>query len=134
MAMLRHLYGSSYDTQEELRDDAMADFHLSVFILGDKYDIGSIRDQAFDCFVDFLAEEREAEEFFDQTIYAIQKLLGPDAPQLADQRLTEYTSGFVLENLYLLLSDKTFRNLLAEGIMLKKDLAIQFLETVHSKL
>jgi hypothetical protein len=134
MAMLRHLYGSNYSKQEEFSDDAMAEFHLSVFILGDKYDINSLRDEAYDCFVGFLVEERQSEEFFDQTIYAIQKLLGPDAPQLADQSLTEYTSLFVLENLYLLLSDKTFRNLLAEGTMLEKDLAIQFLETVHSKL
>jgi hypothetical protein len=134
MAMLRHLYGAHYSKQKEFSDDGMAEFHLSVFILGDKYDISSLRDEASDCFICFLEEERQSESFFDRTIYVIQKLLGPDAPQLADQSLTEYTSLFVLEHFCLLLSDRTFRDLLAEGIMLKKDLAIEFLKTVYTKL
>jgi len=135
MAMLRHLYGSSYKEQETwVLDHDRANAHLSVFMLGDKYDIKSLRDQAAECFNDVLEEDKRADCLYDETVDAIQKLLGPNAPQLADQTLVQSATNFVLENLFLFFLDEHFRKLLAEGVMFKKELALEFLTDLSGNI
>ncbi|KAH0349641.1 hypothetical protein KCU83_g5408, partial [Aureobasidium melanogenum] len=75
MAMLRHLYGLRYLEQElELDERRIPGFHLTVFMLGDKYDIKTLRSDAAELFGDSLQMEEENSEnsgFWDETIYAI---------------------------------------------------------------
>lgn len=138
--MLKHLYGMTYGSQEvnnwcdEAEIDLTALFHLSVFMLGDKYDIDSLRTAAAQCFNQVLEEERSDKYFSDDTIYAIQKLLGPHAPELADGTLTEDTDEFVVKNYYLMMQDSTFRSCLGRGVMFDRDLAEQFLEMVSKSM
>jgi hypothetical protein len=135
VAMLRHLYGSDYEDQDLGEDEThLAALHLWVFMLGDKYDISSLRDNAVVRFDAFISWEERSDYYFPTTIHAIQKLLGPEAPQLADQALVLSTTEFVLENYMSLIQDETFRSLLAKGAMLKNDLAIQFLDRVSNRL
>lgn len=135
MAMLRHLYGSSYREQDIwVSDEDVAGYHLSVFMLGDKYDIKSLRDQAAERFIDTLEEDKRVDCLYDETIDAIQKVLGPDAPQLADQSLVKSTTEFVFNNLFLFFHDKHFRKLLGEGVMLKEELAIEFLNDLSDNI
>ncbi|KAG9660044.1 hypothetical protein KCU64_g3461, partial [Aureobasidium melanogenum] len=137
MAMLRHLYGLRYLEQElELDERRILGFHLTVFMLGDKYDIKTLRSDAAELFGDFLQMEEENSEnsgFWDETIYAIQKVLGPNAPQLADQSLAEDAQDFAIKNFELLFQDITFRGLIAAGTMLDKDLAYRLLTKVCEK-
>ena len=140
MVMLKHLYGMTYGSQEldnwcaEADIDLTALFHLSVFMLGDKYDIDSLRTAAAQCFNKVLEEERSDKYFTDDTVYAIQKLLGPHAPELADGTLAESTDEFVARNYYLMMQDSTFRSYLSRGEMFDKDLAEQFLELVSTSM
>jgi hypothetical protein len=135
MAMLKHLYGSDYRDQDPYDDGAHPPgLHLSVFMLGDKYDISSLRDDAAQCFTDFIQEEELSDYYFPETIYAIQKLLGPEAPQLADQALVLSTTEFVLDYYGTLIRNETFQTLIAKGVMLNTDLAIRFLQKVGRNL
>jgi hypothetical protein len=135
MAVIRHLYGLNYKDQDlDVEANYLAEFHLSVFMLGDKYDISSLRIEAAKCFDDFLEGEESDGYYYHQTIYAIQKLLGPEAPQLADQALVLSTTEFVLKYFASLFRDARFRGLLAKGVMLKNDLAIEFLDKVGQKI
>jgi hypothetical protein len=132
MAMLQHLYETNYKThhlQDEARDTA--EFHLPVFMLGDKYDIESLGEEASESFKNFLEIERLTDCMWNETIYTLQKLLGPNAPQLADQTLAKIATRFVLGNLSLLWSEKLFRELIAEGTMFKKDPAVEYLEDLN---
>jgi hypothetical protein len=62
MAMLKHLYGLDYEDQDLGDDDAHTPgLHLCVFMLGDKYDISSLRDHAAQYFEQFLQEEEWAD-------------------------------------------------------------------------
>ncbi|CAD0115411.1 unnamed protein product, partial [Aureobasidium uvarum] len=131
MAMLKHLYGSNYYQQKILIGiNGSAAFHLEVFMLGDKYDISSLREEASERFTDVLEHETDLVNFHDATIHAIQRLLGPDASQLADQSLVKTTKALVLGNYDCLFWNKTFRRLLARGTMLEEDLAYDFLDKV----
>jgi hypothetical protein len=129
MAMLRHLYGSNYANQS-IGDEhhLTAELHSSVFMLGDKYDISSLRVDAAERFRDFLKLEVRSSCFYDRTIHVIQKVLGPSALQLADQALTQSTADFVLQHRFRMMRNAEFRSLLAEGLMLEKVLAVKFLE------
>jgi hypothetical protein len=78
MCMLRHLYGMDYGdlgnpSIEPIRETA-ANLHLSVFMLGDKYDITSLRAAAAELFDETLKEESRKAYVCDPTIYAISKL------------------------------------------------------------
>lgn len=135
MAMLRHLYGENYQKQEISVDDSdTAEFHSGVFILGDKYDIRSLREQAKKRFIKFLEAELKDGEFYHGTIYAFQTLVGPSDLQLADQSLIQYVENLVLDNALELFRDDTFRELLAIGEMLKTELAIDFLARIQDNL
>jgi hypothetical protein len=135
MAMLRHVYGTDYEDQGRDEDNCYTiGFHLSVFMLGDKYDISSLRTAVESRFLGYLYEETDLSDLSDETIYTIQKLLGPNAPQLADKALIRNTSQFVLDNYEDLFYNTTFRGLLAEGAMLQKDLALKFLDRVKEAL
>jgi hypothetical protein len=140
--MLRHLYGSRYkdDELDDLFKESkpmashIAGSHLSVFMLGDKYDIDSLRYDAAKRFEDLLDLEAKSGSFFDGTIQAIQRLLGPDTPLLADRTLLISTTQFIDDNMFMLFADKLFRDLLAEGVMLNKDLAIGFLQDIQNNI
>ncbi|KEQ74591.1 hypothetical protein M436DRAFT_72001 [Aureobasidium namibiae CBS 147.97] len=135
MTMLKHIYGSNYKEQYlDEDDDATVEMHHAVFILGDKYDISSLREEAAARFEKFLAKESRDGEYYDATILTIQKLLGPHAPQLADKSLTERATCFVYGDYKHLLCNYLFRALMAEGSMLHKDLAMEVLEMVSNQL
>jgi hypothetical protein len=71
MAMLRHIYGSNYRYQNIHEDGDYAHtakLHLGVFILGDKYDVSSLRSEAASCFRDFLVQESLEWLYYDETI------------------------------------------------------------------
>lgn len=128
MAMLRHLYGSRYEEQKiQLVAQEIAEFHLMLFILGDKYDIKTLREDAKARFEKFLKAELADDEFYDETIYAIQKLLGPNDLQLADDSLGLSVEDFVLDYPIDMFHNDIFRRLMAEGNMLKTKLAVDFL-------
>ncbi|KAH0277523.1 hypothetical protein KCU91_g3115, partial [Aureobasidium melanogenum] len=135
MAMLKHLYGSGYLKQDMQVDPRhVPGFHLEVFTLGDKYDIKTLRSDAAERFERFLQNEEKSSEFWDETIYVIQKVVGPSALQLADQSLAEDTRDFVVNNFGLLFNDNTFRRLMAAGTMLDQNLAYDLLTQICERL
>ncbi|KEQ59185.1 uncharacterized protein M437DRAFT_78327 [Aureobasidium melanogenum CBS 110374] len=134
MAMLKHLYGTTYKKQEiQINDWSYPEFHLTVFMLGDKYDIRSLRKEAAEQFNEFLAGEISDGAFYEETIHAIQKLLGSDAHQLADDSLTTNAQKLVLKHFETFFGDSTFRELLGDGTMLTKDLTHVFLNKIYDK-
>jgi len=140
MAMLKHLYGITYGSRELgnsiIKPDTenAAEIHLSVFMLGNKYDVSSLRNTAGQLFSDFLEEESEKGWFCDETILVISKLLAPHAPQLADQDLIERTTDFVMDHCVTFVKDKTFCRLLADGDMLHPNQVFEFLATVGDSI
>jgi len=136
MAMLKHLYGITYGSRGPSNSiikpdtDNTAEIHLSVFVLGNKYDISSLRNTAGQLFSDFLEEESKKGWFCDETILAISKLIGPHAPQLANQDLIQRTLDFVWDHCITFMKDKTFCRLLADGDMLHHNQVFEFLDTV----
>ncbi|KAI4731272.1 hypothetical protein E4T49_00901 [Aureobasidium sp. EXF-10728] len=136
MAMLKHLYGMDYKDQSIHHDfRGISQVHLEVFVLGDKYDVDSLRKQAADRFMKFLTGEAEDGSFYDETIHVIQRLLGPDAPELADRSLYLRAKHFILNRYPMrLFEDETFRDLLGKGKMLNEKLAVAFLHKIHERL
>ncbi|KAI4722530.1 hypothetical protein E4T48_01187 [Aureobasidium sp. EXF-10727] len=136
MAMLEHLYGMDYKDQSVHGDvGGISQVHLEVFVLGDKYDVVSLKKQAADQFMKFLTGEADHGRFYDRTIHEIQMLLGPDAPELADKSLYLRAKHFVLNRYPVrLLENSTFRDLLGKGKMLNEKLAIAFLHQICEKL
>ncbi|KEQ86955.1 hypothetical protein M438DRAFT_268660, partial [Aureobasidium pullulans EXF-150] len=134
MAMFKHLYGMTYGRQEYPRpEEDLPEFHLDVFILGDKYDVPCLRLAARKALLALMSKEFEEDTFWDSSIFVIQKLLGPDAAQLADRSLElQMFGGFCAPLLHvdgrvsharLLLLDDTFRSELVRGKMLKPSIA-----------
>jgi hypothetical protein len=132
--MLKHIYGLSYENQElTIEDNSAAILHLAVFMLGDKYDISSLRAAAAKLFNQILVEESQT-VLGDGIIYAISKLLGPQAPQLADEDLMTSTIEFVFARAATFMKDETFCRLLANGVMFDQEDAFQFLCTVGESI
>lgn len=140
MIMLGHLYGADYGPTEGMNLDSYESeyftpkFHLSVFMLGDKYDISSLRDAAATAFDRYLSDEIKEDGFCDESIYLIQSLLGPNALQLADGSLTLVAREIVLEHVPALIFNELARSFLAEGTMLNKDLAMTMLQELAEYL
>lgn len=95
--MLEHLYGTVYEEWDEIDSFRTTEFQLSMFVLGNKYDIDSLRSQAAGRFCNYLQHELRDCSLNGHSIYAIQKLLGPNALQLADRSLTRDTQEYVLD-------------------------------------
>ncbi|TIA10734.1 hypothetical protein D6C81_08190 [Aureobasidium pullulans] len=135
MAMLKHLYGMTYHEQEypgSGRD--LPEFHLDVFILGDKYDVPSLRLAARKTLLEFMSKEFKGPILWDPSIFVIQKLLGPDAAQLVDRSLELHIEERVLSHARLLLLDDTFRSELVRGKMLKPSIADVFMKRIVQAL
>ncbi|KAH0362070.1 hypothetical protein KCU65_g8263, partial [Aureobasidium melanogenum] len=124
-----HLYGLSYKTQlvpTHIMDNI--GFHLEVFMLGDKYDISSLRIEAADRFIHAVHEQLRPSSLLgiqDPTIYAIRRLLGPHAVHFADQSLTTKIKALVLTNSTKFLRNQIFRKLLGGGSMLDIELGVE---------
>ncbi|THW55440.1 hypothetical protein D6D19_10685, partial [Aureobasidium pullulans] len=131
MAMFKHLYGMSYNKQEYPRcDEDLPEFHLDVFILGDKYDVPCLRLAARKVLQEFMGDDFQDGDFGLSSILVIQKLLGPDAAQFADRSLELHIEEEVLSHAVALMCDKTFRSALARGKMLKPSIADKFMEEI----
>lgn len=129
--MFKHLYGMTYGRQEYPRpEEDLPEFHLDVFILGDKYDVPCLRLAARKALLALMSKEFEEYTFWDSSIFVIQKLLGPDAAQLADRSLELQIERRVLSHARLLLLDDTFRSELVRGKMLKPSIADVFMKGI----
>ncbi|THW03737.1 hypothetical protein D6D24_10677 [Aureobasidium pullulans] len=129
MYMLKYLYDMAYPRDLELGISTM--IHLEIYILGDKYDIKSLRDEAAAHIMYLLQEQYYAGEFSNASIFTIQKLLGPDPVCLADQSLEIQTKDQVFGYASVLLSDEMFRTLLAKGEMFDTQHALDYLEALN---
>ncbi|THW14458.1 hypothetical protein D6D23_09379 [Aureobasidium pullulans] len=129
MYMLKYLYDMAYPRDLELGISTM--IHLEIYILGDKYDIKSLRDEAAAHIMYLLQEQYYAGEFSNASIFTIQKLLGPDPVCLADQSLKIQTKDQVFGYASVLLSDEMFRTLLAKGEMFDTQHALDYLEALN---
>ncbi|THZ66473.1 hypothetical protein D6C85_08102 [Aureobasidium pullulans] len=129
MYMLKYLYDMAYPRDLELGISTM--IHLEIYILGDKYDIKSLRDEAAAHIMYLLQEQYYAGEFSNASIFTIQKLLGPDPVCLADQSLKIQTKNQVFGYTSVLLSDEMFRTLLAKGEMFDTQHALDYLEALN---
>ncbi|THY80815.1 hypothetical protein D6C92_10543 [Aureobasidium pullulans] len=131
MAMFKHLYGMTYDTQRYPRpEEDLPEFHLDVFILGDKYDVPCLRLAARKALQELMSKEFKGRILWDSSIFVIQKLLGPDAAQFADRSLELHIEKEVFSHVVILMCDKTFRSALARGKMLKPNIADKFMEGI----
>lgn len=135
MTMFKHLYGLNYEKQDTPSHITnFVGFHLEAFILGDKYDIGSLRIEASEKFIRAVQEETQPRYILgiqDQTVYAIRRLLGPHAVHFADQSLTTRIKDFVLTNSTKFFRNQTFRKLLGSGAMLDIELGVEFMNKIH---
>lgn len=131
-AMLKHLYGMSYETQiEPCEEDDFAALHYHVYLLGDKYDIESLRIQAAKKMRTFPSDEFKVLEIYHNTISTIQRILGPEAVQFADRALELQTKKQVLAHTSTLFLDAFFLDLLAKGKMFAPETAMAFLNKIN---
>ncbi|THY07979.1 hypothetical protein D6D01_09704 [Aureobasidium pullulans] len=131
IAMLKHLYGVSYETQlEPCEEDYIAELHHHVYLLGDKYDIESLRIQAAKEMRTFLSKEFDL-GLYHNTISTIRNILGPEAVQFADRALELQTKKQVLAHTSTLFLNAFFRNLLAKGRMFAPETAMAFLNKIN---
>ncbi|THZ82786.1 hypothetical protein D6C84_05476 [Aureobasidium pullulans] len=109
-AMLRFLHGTPYTTIHA-RESMGLDFHLDMYMLGEQYDIPSLRRAAAQNF--FL----EATPLADKACFpiALQKILGPDAPVMADPYLQELTIKMCTEQIETLIANQTFKDMALDG-------------------
>ncbi|THY79685.1 hypothetical protein D6C93_10113, partial [Aureobasidium pullulans] len=130
-AMLKHLYGMSYETQIEPCDEEdFAELHHHAYLLGDKYDIESLRIQAAKKMRTFLSDEFHM-GLYHSTISTIQRILGPEAVQFADRALELQTKKQVLAHTSTLFLHAFFLNLLAKGKMFAPETAMAFLNKIN---
>ncbi|KAG9527817.1 hypothetical protein KCU93_g4735, partial [Aureobasidium melanogenum] len=135
MTMFKHLYGLNYEKQimpTHITD--IVGFHLEVFMLGDKYDINSLRIEAAAKFILTVQAEMGPLSVLgiqDQTIYAIRRLLGPHAVHFADQSLTTKIKALVLTHSTKFFRNQPFRKLLGSGTMLDIELGVEFMNKIH---
>lgn len=135
--MFKHLYGQNYEKQEmptHITD--LVGFHLEVYMLGDKYDISALRIEAAERFFHTVDDQMNQSLAFgptDATVYAIRRLLGPHAVQLAVQTLTMSIKGLVLSRSTDFFRNTTFRKLLGTGTMLDIELGVEFLDKIYAE-
>jgi hypothetical protein len=136
MFMLEYIYGKNYKTRmtkcgpsasrlEPGYPNLLLD-HVEIFILGDKYDISSLSAVAADRFEDCVEYELASINQSDPVVFVIQKLVGPDAVDLGNQRLAKFLEEMVIKYASSLSGDFRIRELLAKGAMLREDLAIEY--------
>lgn len=142
--MLDYLYGKPYKTPYtyhiqpwnlplEIGYTESPSDHVEIFILGDKYDIDSLKTEAAEWYQDYVKWHLEGSFLSDEVVYAIQKVVGPDAFEHGTQTLVKFVEEMVFKYDTYLLSDDTFRELLAKGRMLRGDLALEFLTEISNK-
>ncbi|CAD0112094.1 unnamed protein product [Aureobasidium uvarum] len=113
--MLRYLNGSSYkDLKLNVSIAQILDFDIGMFLLAHQYDIKCLRSRAINHF------HKDAENLicFDTVARGIRRLLGPNAPRLADSSLQDIAFQFCMEHVEDLLQNQTFHDLLRDGSLL----------------
>ena len=104
-AMLCFMHGTPY-TRLHQRNAVghNLDYHIDLFLLGDQYDIRALRYAAATAFF------KEAAFFADAPWFplAVQRVIGPEAPVMADQFLVEMTIKVCIEKIATLVDNEHF--------------------------
>ncbi|KAI4765841.1 hypothetical protein E4T52_02818 [Aureobasidium sp. EXF-3400] len=141
-AMIRHVYDlpyaqavtESYTSHEDLV------FCMNVFIVADKYDVASLRQQIVPDFLRLLQKTWKIAEF----VECVQKLCGPDAIQLADPTLQAAVSEFFTNNLSkityhsslvkMVEEDKSFTGRVLAGLLIAASGSTKYLGVCYKPL
>ena len=97
------------------------DFHIDLYLIGEQFDIRSLRYEAADSFF-------HAAIFLHDTDYfplAVQRILGPDAPVFADQFLVEVTTKVCIEHIEKLVKNERFTEMAYAGELADDDMMIK---------
>ncbi|KEQ72259.1 hypothetical protein M436DRAFT_28342, partial [Aureobasidium namibiae CBS 147.97] len=104
-AMLCFIHGTPY-TRLHQRNAVghNLDFHIDLYLLGEQFDIRTLRYAAATTFF------KEAVFFIDTPWFpmAVQRVIGPDAPVMADQYLVEVTVKICIEHIEKLITNERF--------------------------
>jgi hypothetical protein len=131
--MLRVMYDDDtvYGLNRDFEDPNLTKTFLEYYVLGDKYDVPVVRQQAKDFFISelqghvHLHVEQGAwrSDFFDDLAKGIAVVLGPSAITFGDRSIQEETIEWCARNLDHLLWHRTFRKLLSKGQMFSTEFA-----------
>ncbi|KAG9601110.1 hypothetical protein KCU77_g2930, partial [Aureobasidium melanogenum] len=110
--MLSFIHGNTYRKIHQRNTlGRNLDFHIDLYLIGEQFDIRSLRFAAADAFF------REG-IFLSDTHYfpmAVQRILGADAPVFADQFLVEVTTKICIEQIETLVKNKHFTDMAYAG-------------------
>ncbi|KAK6005370.1 hypothetical protein QM012_008149 [Aureobasidium pullulans] len=119
-AMLSFIHGTTTYRKIHQRNalGRNLDFHIDLYLIGEQFDIRSLRYAAADAFFHeaiFLSDTR----YFPM---AVQRILGPDAPVFADQFLAEVTTKVCIENIETLVKNEHFTEMALAGELVDEEM------------
>jgi hypothetical protein len=130
--MLRVMYDDDgvYALNRNFNDPNLTKTLLDYYLLGDKYDVPVIRQQAKEFFISELGsvylqlpEGHRDCDFFDDIAKCIAMVLGPSACTFGDKSIQEETLQWCAESLNGLLWHRIFRKMLSKGHMFSAEFA-----------
>jgi hypothetical protein len=130
--MLRVMYDDDgvYALNRNFNDPNLTKTLLDYYLLGDKYDVPVIRQQAKEFFISELGsvylqlpEGHRDCDFFDDIAKCIAMVLGPSACTFGDKSIQEETLQWCAERLNGLLWHRIFRKMLDKGQMFSAEFA-----------
>lgn len=137
VAMLRFCYEGTYVYCSS--DKSPADDHITMYRLGDLYDISVLRQEASSRFIAFLGPVEpgwDCEPGADgplitgEIIHSVQQILGPDADSFADNSIQQHVYKHVIKHITLFYKNAHFRDLLANGSMFNESFARKFTDEI----
>jgi hypothetical protein len=121
-AMLCFIHGSTYTKiHQRSAVGRNLDFHIDLYMMGEQFDVPDLRWFAADTF------RREA-VFLAHTPWfplAVQRVIGPDAPVLADQQLVEVIIKICTEQSSILVENERFVRMARTGELADEEMMVR---------
>ncbi|THZ17159.1 hypothetical protein D6C89_08913, partial [Aureobasidium pullulans] len=133
IAMLKHQYGYGFACQDvpDERSEDCVNYYLNVYKLADFYDVDALGTDVVQSIKEHLTSDigfcGTKYGLYEETIFGMQRVLGPEAVQYADKLLLSTMKEFVLQWAKELMHEKKFVQELALGKMFDKEFGIVFL-------
>ncbi|CAD0107180.1 unnamed protein product, partial [Aureobasidium uvarum] len=121
-AMLCFLHGTEYHKIHQRNTlGRNLDFHVDLYLIGEQFDIRSLRLKAAETFF-FEANALVDTRWFPM---AIQRVLGPEGPVFADPFLIELTIKIIMEKMEYLVKNDRFMEMVKSGELADEDMMIK---------
>jgi hypothetical protein len=120
--MLCFIHGSTYTKiHQRCAVGRNLDFHIDLYMMGEQFDVPDLREFAADAF------RREAVFFADTSSFpmAVSRVIGPDAPVLADQQLVEVIIKICTEQSSILVENERFVLMARTGELADEEMMVR---------